>query len=612
MNSRFHALVSGLLLTGTLPADTLSPLAVTATRTAISVNDSLAAVRVIDRQEIERSQARSVAELLSLSPGVRVSSNGGLGKAASVFLRGTESDHLLVLVDGIRIGSATTGAAALHDLSPGMVDRIEVVRGPRSSLYGAEAVGGVIQIFTRRDDSVAKATGHVAFGSHNTSELSTGFSGGAGGIGFSAQVEARNTRGINACEGSYVGGCFTYEPDLDAYESVAGHFRLHWSAREDTELDLHWLRTDAESDFDGFFQNRENTMQQLLGVTLYHALGDQLDLTLSGGRSRDESDNYLISASDGGGQGRFSSQFLTVRDHLSLQADWQPESAYLLTLGFDGVQEKVGGTTDYHVASRDNLALFGQSQFSFGGQDVNLALRLDDNEQFGQEVTGSLAWGRTLSSGLRMTASWGNAFKAPSFNELYFPGFGNPELTPETSQSLEFSFRGNRPSGMHWAAYIYETRIEDLISFDAARFLPDNIDRARIRGLELEAGYSAEELDLQMSASWLDAEHRGSGELYGKRLPRRPDWNLRLDLDRGYGDWSIGGTMRFSGKAYDDLANTLRLDSYILMDLRMEYRFSSALSLSAKLSNVAGVQYETAAFYNQPQRELLVTLRYSE
>lgn len=599
-------LIGLLVNVATANADQLAPLLVTATRTAISADASLAPVTVLTRADIERSQASSVAELLGGTPGVQFSNNGGLGKLTSIFLRGSESDHLLVLVDGVKIGSATTGAAALHDLSPALIDRIEIVRGPRSSLYGSEAIGGVIQIFTRQGQGRFRPAASIAYGSDRTGEVSLGIAGGmdlgtAGAGGLSVNLDARSSDGINACRASFVAGCFTDEPDLDGYASAGHTLQAWWEPGDATRLDLNWLRSDAESDFDGGFQNRENTRQEVLGARLHQALSDALELTLALGRARDESDNYLNQD--------WSSRFTTRRDTALTQLDWALDDASLWTLGAEYAEEQVGGSTPYARDRRDNRAVFGQLQQQFGGHDLLLALRQDDNEQFGNHLTGSVSWGLTLTPALRLIGSWGSAFKAPSFNELYYPWFGNPKLDPETSDTWELALQGTSDA-LSWGLNLFQTEVDDLISFDAELFLPNNIERARIWGLELNLTADWRDWRIGASGGWLDARNQGGGFHQGNRLPRRARWNAALDLDRDFNDWSTGVSLRLVGDSYDDLANSRPLDGYALLDLRAEYRFSDALRLQGRVANLMDEDYETAAFYNQPGRQFLVTLRY--
>ena len=236
-------------------------------------------------------------------------------------------------------------------------------------------------------------------------------------------------------------------------------------------------------------------------------------------------------------------------------------------------------------------------------------MREEDNEQFGRHATGNAAWGVSFADAWRVTAGYGTAFKAPTFNELYYPFFGNPSLRPETSASTELGLRfdGERADVRF---DIFHTRVEDLIAYDVAIGLPGNIERARMRGAELTLETAVAGWDLDASASWLDTEQL-AGFNAGRDLPRRADHGLRIDLDRDFGDFSLGLTGLAEGDRYDDAANTRRLPGHALLDVRAEYRIARAWTLQARVANVFDRDYETVSFYRQPGREWLLTLRWA-
>ena len=582
----------------------IAPIIVTATRTAQTADETLSSVTVITRKEIERQQAQFVQDLLRGIPGVDIANNGGPGKATSVFLRGTESDHVLVLIDGIKVGSATLGTTAFQDIPVEQIERIEIVRGPRSSLYGSEAIGGVIQIFTRKGGGPLKPYFSLGGDSYHTYNASAGVSGGGERGWFSLNASGIDTEGFNACDGKPSpggAGCFTTEPDKDGYRNLSGSLRAGYRFDNGLEMDVHALRAEGKNEFDGSFVNESESVQQVVGGTARFSPADIWHITLTAGRSRDESDNFK--------DGAFQSRFDTQRDTLSFQNDLSIAPDHLLTVGGDYQDDRVDGTTAYAVTSRDNTGLFTQYQGRFGAHDVQLSLRRDDNEQFGNRNTGGVAWGYALSEGLRLTASYGTAFKAPTFNELYFPGFGNPNLRPEESDSIELGLSGKATWG-HWSLNAYETRINDLIAFDASTFAPANIDQARIRGLEAVLGTRIGSWDLNTNLTLLDPENRSGGPNDGNVLPRRARQSLRLDADRDFGRYRLGATLLAAGKRYDDLANTRELGGYATIDLRAEVALAKDWRVQARVENLLDKDYETAAFFNQPGRSLYLTLRY--
>ncbi len=577
---------------------------VTATRTTQTADETLAAVTVITRRDIERSQARSVQDLLRGEPGISISNNGGPGKATSVFLRGTESDHVLVLIDGVKSGSATLGTTAFQDIPVDQIERIEIVRGPRSSLYGSEAVGGVIQILTRKGGGPVKPYLSLGGGSYRTYNASAGVSGGGKHGWFNVSASGITTEGFNACNGKPSpggAGCFAYEPDKDGYRNAAGSARAGYRFANGAEVDVNALRAEGKNRFDGSFVNESKSTQQVLGARLRLAPLTAWHMTLAAGQSRDDSDNFK--------DGVFKSRFNTTRDSATLQNDVTLGQAHLLTLGLDYQNDKVNSTTAYAVTSRDNKGLFAQYQGMFGPQSVQLAVRSDDNEQFGERTTGGLAWGYDLGRDLRLTASCGTAFKAPTFNELYFPGYGNSSLRPEESRSYEVGLRGKDAWG-GWSLNAYQTDVNDLIAYDASIVAPANIDEARIHGLEAVHSLRLSDWQLRSALTLLDPENRASGANYGKMLPRRAEQALRLDLDRVLGRFRVGGSLLAEGRRYDDLANTREMDGYAILNLRGEYTLAKAWRLQARIENLFDKQYETASFYNQPGRSYFVTLRY--
>lgn len=573
------------------PIYQLEDIVVTATRTARTADASLASVSVITRKDIDRSQARSVPELLEGLAGITLSNNGGPGKATSVFLRGTESGHVVVLIDGVKIGSATTGVAAFQDLPLGLIDRIEVVRGPASALYGSEAIGGVIQIFTRKRTGAPLVTARTGYGTYNTRDADVGIAGGGASGWYSLGASHFATDGFNAMDGA--------ESDDDGYRNNALNLRGGLRLTDHVDLELSALTADTKVEYDGDFQNEGRGRQQSLGAKLDWRVTDRWQARFSLGQGRDESRNYK--------DGVFQSRFDSLRDSAAWQNDLTLAPDHLLTLGLEHLKDTVGGTTTYTETSRTSEGLYVQYQGRLEGHDLRLALRRDDIQRFGDRVTGSLGWGLDLGDGLRVTASYGSGFKAPTFNELYYPGFGNPDLKPERSRSLEAGLSG-RLAGGSWSARAFKTDIDDLVGYDAT-WTPRNIDRARLRGIETSLKTRLSGWNARLDVTLQDPENR-SATFYGKVLNRRAERSLRLDLDRDFGAWTLGATLRAEGRRYDDLANTVKLPGYGLADLRGSYRLAKDWTLDGKIANLFGKEYETAATYNQPGRGVYLTLRY--
>jgi vitamin B12 transporter len=594
---------------GTAPTN-LDQVIVTANRTAISVNDALAPVEVIDAEQIRHSQARSLPDLLRGRAGISMSNQGGSGKLTTLFLRGAESDHVLVLVDGIRVGSATSGLTAFQDLPIEMIDRVEIVRGPRSSLYGADAIGGVIQVFTRRDKQAFAPRVRFDGGSNDTLGYGVGFGGSNDRGWFGADYQHTRTSGINACNGFFDpatfdgAGCFIAlgsQPDRDGYEKDALSLRGGINLTEQWSVEGHALRNEGDNEFDGDFTDRAETVQQVIGGKVRWHPSDRVDVHLTAGRNVDSSDNFLGDT--------YLDFFSTNRDSATLQGDFGIAAGQLVSVGLDWLNDSVESATAYDEDERDNKAAFVQYQGKFGAQSLEASVRRDDNEQFGGHTTGGAAWGLVFADNWRVTAGYGSAFKAPTFNELYFPFFGNPNLRPEDSETWELglAFLGD---GFNVHLDTFSTDVDDLIAFDAAINLPNNVEKARMQGAELSADTTIADWTINGAISYLDTENR-RGFYEGNDLARRAKNSARLDVDRAFGAFRFGLTAVGEGSRYDDVANTRRLGGYGTLDLRAEYAITQDLTLQARVANVFDRDYETVAFYNQPGREWFLTLRYA-
>lgn len=605
MRKRLCGPVGLSLLFACLPltASELAEVVVTANRTPQLLDTTLAATTVITRAQIETLQARSVEDLLQGVDGLTIGNSGGPGKLTSFFVRGTDADHLLVLIDGIKMGSATAGTAALQNLPVEMIERIEFVRGPRSSLYGSEAIGGVLQIFTRRGGSGLQPEVMVSGGSFDTQQVVVGLTGGDEQAWFSMQGSAQSTAGFDACSGSssLFAGCFTEEPDRDGYSYRSLAVRAGWRPGAATELTANLLRAPSRVQFDGSFANRSRLLQQIAGIGLTHQFSAGSQLSLQLGRAWDQSDDFLDAS--------FQGDFNTRRDSISAQWDLQLTAGQAVTLGADYQNDNVTGTTDFDVKSRADTGLFAQYVGDHGRWRTELSLRGDDNQQFGSHGTGSAALGYAWSDALQFVLQYGSAFKAPSFNELYYPFFGNPLLDPERSRSVEIAAKG-RVSAARWRVSLFDTSISDLIGFDSS-FMPANIDEARIRGVEASALVPWGQWRFDTGVTLQDAVDRAAGSNRGKQLARRPQLAGHVDVERRIHGLAIGARLVAEGARFDDAANTRRLAGFGTLDLRAEYAISRDWRVQTRVANLFDKRYESVAFYNQAGRAVYMTIRYA-
>ncbi len=613
----FHLSVAvGLALAGApslacaaIAATDLDQVVVTGTRTDVAIEDSLVPVQVIDRAAIERSQATSLPALLQGRAGINLSVQGGPGKLTSLFLRGTESDHVLVLVDGLRIGQATNGMSMLQDLPIDQIERIEIVRGPRSSLYGSEAVGGVIQVFTRAAGPGLRHEVSLGAGSNGLRQAGAGLANRGARGWVSARAGYQETDGINACRGTAAGwgaGCFADEPDRDGYRNVSVNLRGGLEVAEGLELDAHLLQANSFNEYDGsvFSGNEAENRQQVLGARLQWQARERVAVKVQAGRSNDDADSYYA----GPGMRSHVSTFDTRRDQASAQVDAGFGTDQLVSAGVDWQRDRLASTTAFDEGSRDNLGAFLEYQARFGAHTVQASVRGDDNQQFGHHATGSVGYGLAFGGNWRLTASAGTGFKAPTFNDLYYPGFSNPALLPEESRSTNLGI-ARFGDGWNWTLNAFQTRIDQLIGYDTG-FNLVNIDRARIRGAEMTGFASLAGFDINAELSYLDARNDSGGTNDGNRLPRRARNTGRLDVDRAFGQLRVGISAIGASARHDDVANSARLAGYGLVDLRVEYALAPAWTLQARAGNVFDRRYETIAWYNQPGREYALSLHW--
>lgn len=575
----------------------------TASRISEPENVAIASVTVITRADIDRLQPHSVADLLSGLVGISISSNGDLGKSTSVNIRGTNSDHVLVMIDGVKIGSATLGSPAWEQLPVEQIDRIELVRGPLSSLYGSEAIGGVVQIFTRHGVPGQPDTPSLVLsgGSHSTYQAEVGDSGSIRNGWYNASASGLYTNGIPVCaaDAPDTAPCFTSTPRQGYWSgsgALSGGYR--W---DNATANATFLRVEGDTRFDGniYSGDESRVAQQALGGSLSVTPVSFLDMMFSAGQSEDRSQQYLQGATDG---------FInTRRDTASWLNEFSAPENQKFVLGADFQQDTVASDAGYVDQSRHDSGVFGLYRWLPEHEELQLSLRHDQDSQFGGHYTGSAQWAYRCTDSFRFTISYGTAFKAPTFNDLYYPFYGDPNLRPETSRSVEVGFDGHS-SVLQWALNAYETHINDLIEYNPETFGASNIDEARIRGVEgqLAAGLMGWRILLQATVM----DPRDIGVDYGELLPRIPQYTGRLDVDRDIGNFRIGSTLFESGPRYDDPANTERLGGYGTLDLRAGWRFLPRWQAQILVKNALNKDYETALYYNQPKFEAFLTLRY--
>jgi vitamin B12 transporter len=576
---------------------TIDPVFVTAARGPQPLAELIADVTTIGPEEIKRAGAQSLAELLARVPGVEIAMNGGPGSTSSVFLRGANRGHTLVLVDGLRVGSSTNGATAFEAIPLDQIDHIEILRGPASSLYGADAIGGVIQIFTRKSDGVLAANASAGYGTYRTGVVSGGLSGGAGPWRFALQAGGRKSEGFNAIGNP---ANFSYNPDRDGYRDDSASGSVAFRFADEQELSAHFFRSRANAQFDGGpgFDDRTITTLASYSVASRNRLTSFWTSRLEAGEGDDDSVSQT-----GFGPSRFKTR--------QRQYAWQNDFTLprgLLSVALEQREERVDSDTGFPVTARNTNGAVGVWQWRDGPQALQANLRRDDSSQFGGRTTGALAYGYAFGGGYRASASYGTAFKVPTFNDLYFPGFSNPDLRPETAHNVEAALR-YAARGLAAGIVAYRNRVRDLIVFQCdASFncAPQNVANATLQGVTLELETRVGDLVVRASTDFQRPEDDASGNL----LPRRARRHASVAAAQSWNALRIGAELIASSGRFDDAANTRRMGAYAIVNLTADYALGRGWTLFARLDNAFDKRYELAADYNTAGANLFAGIRY--
>ena len=589
----------------------LDPIVVTATRQATRVNELNSDVSVVTREEIEQAGETTLAELLARQPGIQYVANGGVGSNSSVFIRGASPNQSIVLIDGQRISSATTGSAALSRIPIDQVERIEILRGPASSLYGADAIGGVIQIFTRSGEGPMRVNASTGYGSYNTSDSTVGVSGGTELLSYSMQAGYTNTNGFNTIRDR---NNISYNPDRDGYynKNLSANFAVRPARGQ--EIGINVLASYGTNQYDsndfsrlGAAQNFSSD-QNVGSYSIYarNRLNEFWNSTLRIGSSVDDSKEYA---------GSFrSSTFRTDTDLFSWQNDFRLPIGEAL-LAYEYSRQKVDSTTDYTVTERTIRSFLAGWNGSVEQHRLQLNLRRDDNSQFGGQNTGSASYGYQFTPAWRAHISYGTAFRAPTFNELYFPsmfGFagGNPNLKPETAKNTEVGVNWEQ-ANQRASVVLYNNQVSDLIEFRPPTFAPVNVSKALLRGATLTYDGRFAEWAAGVALDFLDPRNEENGPNNGNRLARRAEQQMSSYVDWNHGNWKLRAEWQLVGNRYDDPANLVRLGGYGLVNLYADYRFERDWALFARANNIFDKNYETIASYATAGANVFVGVRYT-
>ncbi|MDP1976778.1 TonB-dependent receptor domain-containing protein [Undibacterium sp.] len=620
MTSAFKPLALSLAIAAAFPSTfafaqtaavgAASSVVITAGRQTQAAKDVLADNVVITAEDIARSGAASVVDLLQQQRGIEITRNGGPGTSSSVFLRGGSNAQNVVLIDGVRIGSSTTGGATWSSIPLSQIDRIEVVYGPLSSLYGADAMGGVIQVFTKKGTGVLSPTMSAGLGSYDTHKLHAGIFGSvANNLSLSLNAAREESDGFSASKPG--AGTFTYNPDKDGYKLDSFNGRLVWEISKGYELGASILHSRNDAQFDAGASKDDRSVSKLETIAVF-GRGKFTDNWSAFLQYAKAADKGFTDASYG------KSQIDTHQDSLSFQNDVRIGKDVLQLIA-ETREEKVdsvsGGIPSVGIngTKRTTNSFAASYVFKHDAHLASASLRNDRSSQYGSNTTGSVAYGYRLSDALRVNASYGTSFRAPTYNELYYQGYGVATNKPEKAKNAEIGVYFEQGDTQLSAVY-YQNKATDLLvsagskdcpagySFGCAR----NVNKATLSGLSIGGTTRFADLTVRGSIDIQDPKD----DTANKRLARRAKQHGTLAAEYSFANAKLGVEAIYSGDRYDDAANTKVLGSYNLLNLYATYEVAKNTTVLARWNNALNKDYELARNYATAGSNVFVGVNY--
>jgi vitamin B12 transporter len=591
-----------------LPVYVGDEIVVTPTRTPQKLSDTLAATTVLARSDIEASGAIDLPGLLQGLPGVEIAQTGGFGAQAAIRLRGAEADQTLVLIDGLRVSSVSTGTTAIEHLSLDGIERIEIVRGNMSSVYGSEAIGGVVRIFTRQGRGEVRARANVAMGTNDFSNINAGIGGELGpGLHFDFSAGQSISGGFSAVRKQYIPTPGVFDPaDADDDETRNRHFsfRLSHQLGADWSWGLNAQQNRADVDYDGSYTNHAEQNLALYSLYVQGLLQENWNTRLTAGRSSDDLDSDW----NGTATGRFHTRI----DQL-LWENTYAAGRHVFRFGAEAQEQKLSSDQTYSETGRRAVSAYAGVGTRLDAHDFDLSVRQDHYSDFGGSTTGRAAYGYGFDSGVKVFAALATAFRAPTFNDLYLDippfYFANPKLDPERAKSAEIGFNYSA-LGQFVQATLFASRTNDLIVLDPVTYATTvNLDRARNQGLELAWDGSLAGLNARASLTLQNPEDADTGQALLRQARRFG----RFSLSDRAGKFGWRAEVVASGSHPDVHVSEFTRTSvpgYAALNFSADYALAPGWKLTGRVINALDADYSLVHGYAAPGRQYRLELAY--
>ncbi len=599
----------------------LQDIVVTPSRTAEPLSDVVGDVTVIGPKQLAEARGDSIAEILGRAPGVQFTSNGGPQTTSSLFLRGANSNHTLVLIDGMRVNGSTWGGVNFPAIDPATVERIEILRGAASSLYGSDAIGGVVNIITKKgeQDRPLSAWADIGYGTYETAKSSLGLSGASNGWDYSFSTSAATSKGFDAQRPAYSNGAPNdmHYPDKDGYRShaVSGTLGYRWAEGHRIGLTAYNGYTDGDFDASGYdpatwssypLQNVYSLYrQQAYALTSTDRITDQWESVLRFGWNKDAVESRNPATFD---------NTASLRRIFSWQNNWQFLPQHRLSLVTERTEERVQSSSQYDRTDRSTNAVGLIYKGRIDRLHAQASVRNDNYTDYGNQTTGSLGLDVDLTDTWQIGIAGNTGFHAPTFNDMYYPGSVNLDLKPEKSRNIEahVAYAGERTQAR---LTLFQNRIRDLIVWDNALFKSNNLDSATIRGITLSGEHDFGDTTVSASADFLDPRNDDPAPGTNSQLLRRARQVFHLNVKHRIRALKLGAEYQYTGNRYDSVYNSstfsteqTRLGGYSLVNLTAAYDFSKSLGVQVRWNNILDKDYVLVDGYNTPGSNVFVNL----